>query len=151
MPQSLSNILVHVVFSTKDRTPFFKPEMRAESHAYLATVVRGLGCECYRVGGIEDHVHLAVRLSRTIEVADLIEGIKTPSSGWMKHRFPKDAARFSWQRGYGAFSADPEARERLLAYIDNQAEHHRHISFQDEYRDFLHRYEIPYDEQYVWD
>src|SRR3990172_2293842 len=103
MPQSLSFLLIHVVFSTKDRAPMLGVTIRPALHAYLATVARNVDCECYRVGGVADHVHLAVRFSRTITVANLVEELKTSSSKWLKTQSP-DLAGFSWQRGYGAFS-----------------------------------------------
>ena len=119
-------------------------------NAYLATVARNMDCECFHVGGVADHVHLAVRLSRTITMAQLIEKLKTSSSKWLKTQSPALAA-FAWQRGYGAFSVGPSDINALLHYIDTQEEHHRTRTFQDEYRDFLKKYGIEYDERYVWD
>ena len=150
MPQSLANVLLHLVFSTKDRLPLVGPALRPGLHAYLATVVRTAESECPRVGGTADHVHLAIRLSRTITIAQLVEEVKTSSSKWIKTQSP-DLAPFAWQRSYGVFSVGPVDLGALLAYIDNQAEHHRTRTFQDEYRAFLKKYEIDYDERYVWD
>ena len=150
MPQSLSRILVHLVFSTKDRLPFIGASVRDGLHAFLAGAVRTAGCECFRVGGMADHVHLAVQLSRTLTVAQLIEDIKTSSSKWMKGQTAEHGA-FAWQRGYGAFSVGPSDQQALLDYIDNQEEHHRTKTFQEEYRAFLNKYVISYDERYVWD
>jgi REP element-mobilizing transposase RayT len=150
MPQSLSFILIHYVFSTKDRSALISPSIRSPLHAYLATLVRDEGCECYRVGGMPDHVHLAVRQSRTIDVATLVERIKTNSTKWVK-TLAVGLDDFSWQRGYGAFSVGPSDRDALIAYIDNQEEHHKTRTFQDEYRAFLKKYGIEYDETYVWD
>ena len=95
-------------------------------------------------------VHLAVRLSRTLAVADLVKEVKTASSKWLKAQ-DLGFAHFHWQQGYGAFSVGMSQRETLLHYIDTQAEHHRMRTFQDEYRDFLKKYGIDYDERYVWD
>jgi putative transposase len=150
MPQSLSYLLTHIVFSTKDRAPVLDATVRPALHAYLATVARNADCECFRVGGVADHVHLAVRLSRTITMAQLIEELKTSSSKWLKTQSPALAA-FAWQRGYGAFSVGPSDLNALLHYIDNQEEHHKKRSFQDEYRAFLMKYGIEFDERYVWD
>jgi len=150
MPQSLSLVIVHLVFSTKDRQPFIGLSVRDELHAYLAEVARNTGCECFRVGGMADHVHFAIRLSRTITVAQLVESLKTPSSKWMKGQSPELCA-FAWQRGYGAFSVAPGDQQVLLDYIDHQEEHHRTRTFQDEFRAFLDKYNIQYDERYVWD
>jgi REP element-mobilizing transposase RayT len=148
MPQSLSFLLIHVVFSTKERRPFLNETIRGRLHAYLATAVRNAGCECYRVGGVADHVHLAICLSRTSDVAGLVETLKSSSSKWLK---AQSITKFSWQRGYGAFSVGPGDREALLEYIDAQPEHHKRVSFQDEFRMFLTKYGIAFDEQYVWD
>ena len=150
MPQSLSLVIVHVIFSTKERIPFLDSETRPKLHAYLATVARNADCEAYRVGGAADHVHLAIRLSRTITIAKLVETLKTASSKWLKAQSP-DLAAFSWQRGYGCFSVGPSDVDALLAYIDDQENHHRTRTFQDEFRVFLKKYGVEYDEAYVWD
>lgn len=150
MPQSLSNILIHLIWSTKDRHPWLAPGIRETTHAFLAGAVRQCDCEAYRVGGVADHVHLAVRLSRTLSVADLVKEIKTASSKWVKTQ-DVTLHDFAWQQGYGAFSVGMSQKETLLHYIDHQEEHHRTRTFQDEYRDFLTKYGIAYDERYVWD
>ena len=150
MPQSLSLVIVHVIFSTKERRPFLNTETRPTLHAYLAAVARNAGCEAYCVGGVADHVHMAVRLSRTISIADLMETLKTSSSKWVKTRAP-DLATFAWQRGYACFSVGPTDLDALRAYIDGQAEHHRARTFQEEFRIFLKKYGVEYDEAYVWD
>jgi REP element-mobilizing transposase RayT len=150
MPQSLSLVIVHIIFSTKNRDAMIPVDVRPKLHAYLATVARDAGCDCHKVGGMADHVHLAVRLSRTLTIADLIETLKTSSSKWMKALAP-DLATFSWQRGYGCFSVGPADLDSLSAYIENQEEHHRTRTFQEEYRMFLKKYGVDYDETYVWD
>jgi REP element-mobilizing transposase RayT len=150
MPQSLSFLLVHVVFSTRDRADSIASEVRPALFGYLATVARNRDCECYRVGGVADHVHLAIRISRTISVADLVEDLKTSSSKWMKTQLPQ-LTDFAWQRGYGAFSVGPADLEALVQYIEGQEEHHRTRTFQEEYRAFLTRYGVVFDERYLWD
>jgi putative transposase len=150
MPQSLALLLVHVVFSTKDRKPILDASLRPSLYAYLATVARNAKCECYRVGGVEDHVHLAVRLSRTTSVAELVEQLKSSSSKWTKAQSP-DLSKFAWQRGYGAFSVGPADLDKLIRYIDNQETHHRKQTFQEEFRVFLNKYGIECDERYLWD
>lgn len=150
MPQSLANVIVHLVFSTKDRCACLVPSNRPALHAYLATVARNTGCDCLRVGGVADHVHLGIRLSRTVTLAALVEELKTSSSKWLKTQSP-ELGGFAWQRGYGAFSVGPADLDALLAYVDNQEEHHRTRTFQDEYRVFLKKHGITYDERYVWD
>jgi putative transposase len=150
MPQSLSYLLIHIVFSTKDRVPLLDSAVRPDLFAYLATVARNANCECYRVGGVADHVHLAIRLSRTITIGALAEELKTSSSKWLKTRSPA-LAQFAWQNGYGAFSVGPSDLGSLRAYIDSQEEHHKARTFQEEYRAFLKRYGVDFDERYVWD
>ncbi len=149
MAQSLSFILVHIIFSTKERRPFIIESVRPKLHAYLAGVVRASGSECYRVGGIDDHVHLAVRLKSTATVSGIIEELKTTSSKWIKPLAP-GLETFAWQSGYGAFSVSPRYLKELVTYIDSQEEHHRRVTFQDEFRKFLQEYEVQYEEQYVW-
>lgn len=150
MPQSLSLVIVHVIFSTKDRRGLLNATVRPNLHAYLATVTRNAQCQCYRVGGTSDHVHLAIRLARTLTIADLIEMLKTSSSRWLKTQSP-DLADFRWQRGYGCFSVGPMDLDSVCAYIDNQENHHRALTFQEEFRKFLNKYGVKYDEAYVWD
>ena len=143
-------MIVHLVFSTKDRELWLTDSIRARAFAYLAEIGRDLGCEVYRVGGMPDHVHLAVRLPRTLTLADLSQKLKSLSSSWIKREGDHHAG-FAWQSGYGAFSLGPSQLPKLVEYIDNQEEHHRKQSFQDEYRRFLEKYGIEFDERYVWD
>jgi len=150
MPQSLSLVVVHIVFSTKDRTPNLVEEFAEPLHGYLATVARNLKCDCFRVGGAADHVHLAVRLARTETIAGLVEELKTSSSKWLKTQSPR-LKEFAWQRGYGAFSVGYRDLPALVSYIDNQPDHHRKMTFQEEYLAFLAEYGIEPDPRYVWD
>lgn len=150
MPQSLSNVLIHIAFSTKHRAPLIDPETRKELHPYLAGVVRNNGCHSLQVGGVEDHVHLLLALSRTVTIAQLVEHLKTGSSKWIKTKGPH-LSGFSWQGGYGAFSVSAGEAERVIHYIQNQEEHHREITFQDEFRRLMEEAAIEIDERYVWD
>ena len=150
MPQSLSNLLTHVIFSTKNREPILTEVCREEMHAYLVGILNHLDCPSLQVGGVADHVLLFFRLSRTATVAKVVETVKTGSSKWIKTKGSK-YSNFHWQSGYAAFSVSQSDSDAVIIHIRNQSEHHRKISFQDEYRRFLKRYEIPYDERYVWD
>ena len=150
MPQSLSHIIVHIIFSTKNREPFVDTEIEPSLHAYLATLCRNQGCHAYRVGGTRDHVHLGTTLARTIPVSGLIKHIKETSSAWAKTQGP-GYRDFFWQRGYGAFSVSPTHLDELVAYISGQQEHHKKETFQEEFLKFLKKYGIDYDERYVWD
>jgi putative transposase len=151
MPQSLAQIYLHVVYSTKGRRRYLQdPDLRAELHNYLGGTCCNLDCPSLTVGGVEDHVHVLCRLSRTCTVSDLVRELKRESSKWLKTKSP-ELADFRWQDGYGAFSVSPGHVEPLRIYIANQEEHHRTESFQDEFRRLLHKYGIEYDERYVWD
>ncbi|MEO8870791.1 MAG: IS200/IS605 family transposase [Granulicella sp.] len=150
MPQSLAFVLVHVIFSTKNRIPVLDKSVRPTLYAYLATVARSAKCDCYRVGGVADHVHLAIRLSRTTNVAELVEQLKSSSSKWLKTQSP-ELSKFAWQRGYGAFSVGPADLKALIRYIDTQETHHRNRSFEEELRAFLQKYGVEFDERYLWD
>jgi putative transposase len=153
MPQSLDHVIVHIIFATKGRRPFLPPTIQSQLHAYLATVARNAGCECPRVGGVADHVHLAIFLGRTIKISQLIEELKTSSSKWLKTQSSQSAnlKDFEWQRGYAIFSVGPQDIDALIEYIDNQTEHHRTRTFEEEYRAFLDKYQVKYDERYMWD
>ena len=148
MPQTLSLNLVHIIFSTKDRRPLISDELTPNLHAYLAGTARKLGCECFRAGGVADHVHLAVRVATTLAMADLVSKLKTSSSVWMK---AQGVSRFAWQRGYALFSVGPTDLDALIRYIDAQKTHHAQRGFQDELRALLTKYHVPFDERYVWD
>ena len=150
MPQSLANILVHLVFSTKDRTRWIDDDWRDDLHGYIGGIIRRCGGDLLAAGSVEDHIHLLFPLPRTIAVADLVKEIKSGSSRWIHDGAarPKD---FHWQAGYGVFSISPEHKESVTRYIGNQREHHQTVSYQDEYRRLLAKYEIPHDERYVWD
>lgn len=151
MPQSLAKILVHTVFSTKDRRPFLRdPALRAELHRYLGGVLTNLDCQPVIVGGVEDHVHLLCALSRTCDAAAMVKEVKRGSSLWLKTKGP-DLDTFAWQSGYGIFSIGFSQIAAVRRYIGGQEEHHRKVSFQDEFRALLKRYEIEFDERYVWD
>lgn len=150
MPLSLSFVLIHVIFSTKDRLPLLDDAVCPALHAYLATIARNFGCECYRVGGVADHVHLAIRLDRTKTVAKVVEELKASSSKWLKSQ-SQELSKFAWQRGYGAFSVGPAVLEALVRYIDGQEAHHRKRDFEEEFRAFLKKYGVKFGEQYLWD
>jgi putative transposase len=150
MPQSLSKVIVHIIFSTKDREPWLDSDVRPRMHAYLATICRDLGAEYVRVGGVSDHIHLVATLPRTLSQAQLIEHIKKTSSKWIKALDARYRG-FFWQRGYGAFSVSPSQLEAVLQYIHTQQEHHRTRSFQEEHRELLRRHGVDFDERHVWD
>jgi putative transposase len=151
MPQSLAQIYLHIVFSTKERRPCLHDALvRDEVHNYLGGTCNNLDCPVLRVGGVADHVHILCRLGRSISVADLVRELKRESSKWLKTKGP-DLADFHWQNGYGAFSISPGHVEAVRRYIETQEEHHRAVTFQDEFRRLLTKYGLEWDERYVWD
>jgi putative transposase len=150
MSQSLASILVHIIFSTKNRQPMILDEIIKDLHSYMAGISRAHDSHVHEIGGIEDHVHLLVSLPKTLSLSKLIEEIKKSSSKWIKTQ-GNQHANFAWQNGYGAFSIGQSVYEELRKYIQNQKNHHKKISFQDEFREFLNKYRIAYEEKYVWD
>ena len=151
MAQSLARLWTHLIFSTKNRFPFLTDKvLRAERHAYLAEILRTHGCETLVVGGVEDHAHSLFALSRTHPIASIVKEVKRTSSGWIKTTSRK-MSKFHWQGGYAAFSVSQSNLQDVIRYIENQEEHHKRVTFQDEYRAFLKAYAVEYDERYVWD
>jgi len=151
MAQSLSRLWTHLIFSTKNRFPFLTDKvLRREMHAYLAEMLRKHDCETLIVGGVEDHTHSLFALPRTTAIARVVKEVKRTSSSWIKEARPK-LAKFHWQGGYAAFSVSQSNIDEVIRYIENQEQHHKRITFQDEYRAFLQAYAIDYDERYVWD
>ena len=151
MPQSLARVVLHVVFSTKNRIPFLRDaEVRARMHAYMAGVLQNIGCEPILINGVEDHVHILCNLSRTVSIAQLVEEAKKATSKWTKEQGPQ-YHDFFWQGGYGSFSVSQSNVEQVRAYIATQEEHDRRVSFQDEFRALCRKHGIEIDERYVWD
>ena len=151
MPQSLSSVYLHLVFSTKDRRPFLRdPAIREEMHSFLGGISKKLECPPILVGGVEDHVHLLARHGRTITQADWVKELKRASSLWVKERDPK-LSDFAWQAGYGVFSVSASKVDAVTNYIAQQEEHHRKSTFKDEFRAMLRKNCIEWDERYVWD
>ena len=150
MPQSLAKLHIHLIFSTKNRQRLLSDDIRPEFHAYSATVLANLNCPATIINSVEDHVHILFDLNRTVAVAKAVEDIKKSSSKWLKTRTP-ELSEFSWQAGYGAFSVSESQVLTVRRYIENQAEHHRTQTFQEEYIAFLEKHGIEHDTQYLWD
>ena len=150
MAQSLSKVLLHIIFSTKNREPWLDSNVRPRMHAYLATICRDAGADFVRVGGVSDHVHIVTTLARTLSQAQLIEEIKKASSKWVKALDARYRG-FFWQRGYAAFSVSPSQLDSVLEYVNKQQEHHRTRTFQEEYRELLRKQGVDFDERFVWD
>ena len=150
MGQSLVKNYMHIIFSTKHRQAYIHSPHEAELHAYLGGICNSFECHPIKIGGYTDHVHILCLLSKKIALMKLVEAVKSNSSKWMKTK-DADLKNFYWQDGYGGFSVNPAQVDIVIAYIENQHEHHRKKTFQDEYRAFLNKYKIEFDERYVWD
>lgn len=150
MGQSLAKLYVHIVFSTKHHEKILTPEVQPELFSYLGGICNNLECYPLKIGGFSDHIHILALLSKKIALTHFLQELKTSSSKWIKTKGPT-FARFHWQDGYGAFSVNPAQTEFVVKYISDQYEHHRKKTFQDEYRMFLKKYKVDYDERYIWD
>jgi REP element-mobilizing transposase RayT len=149
MPHTYTNILVHALFSTKQRQPWLKADIREEIFCYLGGAVNALGGQSLLVNGPGDHVHMLFVQPPVLSISTLMEKVKANSSGWVKERWP-DRGYFGWQTGYAAFSVSRSHVEQVKRYIRNQEEHHRKVSFQEEVLAFLDRQGIQYDPRYVF-
>jgi REP element-mobilizing transposase RayT len=150
MPQSLASLPIHLIFSTKHREPILHDTIRESLHAYLSGVLQNLGCPPVLINSTDDHVHILFELARTVAVSQAVEDAKKSSSKWLKTQ-GAEFAEFAWQAGYGAFAVSESNVSTVREYIAKQKEHHVKKSFQDEYRIFLKRHGVTYDERYVWD
>jgi putative transposase len=151
MSQSLAQIYLHVVFSTKYRAPrLIDPVLRERTHAYLVGACANLDSPSIRIGGMADHVHILCRLSKNLSVSQLVRELKRESSKWLKEQ-SADLTDFHWQKGYGAFSISPGHVQALTTYIANQEEHHKQEAFQPEFLRLLTLYEVEYDADHLWD
>jgi REP element-mobilizing transposase RayT len=150
MGQSLVKNYIHIVFSTKHRQTLINPPFDLELYSYLGAICKNLECFPVKIGGYKNHVHILCMLSKKITLMKLLEELKAHSSKWMKTK-DESLKNFYWQDGYGAFSVNPNDVDIVIAYIENQYEHHHKKTFEDEYRAFLIKYLVEFDEKYVWD
>lgn len=150
MAQSLVKNYLHIVFSTKNRQPLILPSVETELYSYLGGICKNLECQPVMIGGCLDHVHVLCTLSKKLALITLIADLKSHSSKWIKTKDER-LKEFYWQNGYGAFSVNPSEVDVVIAYIQHQDEHHSKRTFQQEYRAFLEKYKIEYDERYIWD
>lgn len=150
MSQSLSKVYVHITFSTKNHMPFIDDAIRDSLFEYIGGICKGMDCNPVKIGGYHDHVHILCLLSRKIAQMKIMEEIKKQSSKWIKTK-GNIYTNFYWQDGYGIFSVNPSKTDVVVTYIDNQKEHHKKVTFKDEFRTFLKKYKVDYDERYLWD
>ena len=150
MPQSLSKVYVHIIFSTKNRENLIDDRIENSLYEYLGGICKGLECNPVKIGGHKNHVHILCLLSRKVSQMKLLEEIKKQSSKWIKTK-GQAYSNFYWQDGYGIFSINPTETDKVINYIQLQHEHHKHKSFKDEFIAFLKKYQVEYDERYIWD
>ena len=148
MSQSLANILIHVIWSTKERRPLISDSLRAGLHGYMAGILKKIESPALIINSVSDHVHVLCQLSKNLPAAKLVEEVKKSSSKWMKE---EGASDFAWQNGYGVFSVSQSNVPDVRKYIEGQPEHHQKRDFKDEFREFCKKYNVPLDERYVWD
>jgi putative transposase len=151
MSQSLVKNLIHLVYSTKLRKPWIPEQVRTDLFAYQAGIFQGWESPALVVGGVDDHVHALFALSKNHALKKIVEEVKKGSSKWMKSEAGTSKQEFQWQAGYAAFSVSQSNVEEVRKYIENQADHHRRMTFQDELRALFQRHGIEFDERYVWD
>ncbi len=150
MPQSLASVQIHLVFSTKNREPWIDGDLQSRLYEYIGGILRAEKCVLLAAGGMPDHVHLLISLSRELAIAKTVQVVKANSSKWIHGTF-SERRKFAWQVGYGAFSVSFSNIPMVKKYLTNQATHHQIQSFQDEFREFLRKHEMEWDEKYVWD
>ena len=150
MAQTLYSSFTHIVFSTKNRFKFIPPEIETQLYAYIGGLLKNYDCVLLAAGGASDHIHLLVSLSKNHLVPDLVGKMKRNSSAWLKSKSPM-LSKFGWQDGYSAFSVGHAQIPAVKKYIADQKEHHKQTFFEDEMRTFYNKYEIDFDERYVWD
>ena len=149
MGQSLVKNYMHIIFSTKNREPFIMEEFAEKLHSFLAVRCKEMESPALSIGNDFDHIHIISIVSKKIALMDLLKVLKARSSSWMK-TLDSRLSNFYWQDGYGAFSVSPTQIDTAIRYVQNQREHHKKISFQDEYRLILKQYNIDYNEDYLW-
>jgi putative transposase len=150
MAQSFAKIYIHLIFSTKNRERCISHDVGIELHGYMGGILNGLGCAPIEINAEPDHVHLLFAMTRSETIGNVVGQLKQSSSDWLRNRDPQ-FRNFEWQAGYGAFSVSQSGVEEVRRYIRGQRQHHKNATFQDEFRAFLKRYEIEFDERHAWD
>lgn len=150
MSRTFTQLFTHIVFSTKGRARLIAPDLKPELHAYLGGLTRELKGKALVINGMEEHVHLLVSLPPTISLSNTLRFLKSNSSKWVHEKWPERSS-FAWQLGYGAFSVNKSNVPEVTDYICNQEDHHRRISYEEEFLALLRKHNIEYDERYVWD
>jgi putative transposase len=149
MGSTLTHLVYHVVFSTKDRMPIITQEIHDELHRYIGGIVKGEGGTLLQIGGMPDHIHRVIKLKPVHALSDIMQKVKGSSSKWVKGQ-NRLLEKFSWQDGYGAFTVSESQIPAVVRYVKNQADHHQNLSFKEEFTLILERHHIEYDERYLW-
>ena len=144
-----TRLIIHAIFSTKDRIPYLLQDRRDHVFAYMGGILRAMDCESLHINGVADHVHMLFRIAASQPIADILQKVKGNTTKWA-HEDRVLHRAFAWQRGYAAFSVSESNVEKVYQYVANQDVHHRHVSFQDELRAFLKQHGIEFDERYLW-
>ncbi len=150
MANTYTALNYHLIFSTKNREPWIRQDIEQRAWEYLGGIARKNGMTALCVGGIEDHIHILVRMPPVLSVSKALQLLKGASSHWIHEAFP-ELSGFAWQDGYGAFTVSQSALAETMKYIQNQRQHHQSRSFKEEYLAFLRKYEVEFDERYLWD
>ncbi len=150
MAHTFTSLLTHIIFSTKDRVPALEPVLKQRLFPYMGGIFRELDATALLINGPADHVHVLAALPAKLAPAEVLNKVKSNSSSWVHKTFP-EWPTFAWQTGYGAFSVSSSQKQIVLDYIANQEEHHRRVSFKEEFVAFLKKHEIEYDEKYLWE
>ena len=150
MAHTFSSLLSHVIFSTKNRAPLIDDELEPKLHAYIGGIIREVGAKALAIGGTADHVHILINLPSKLSVSELMRVVKTNSSRWVHENWTRRSS-FGWQTGYGVYSVSESNRQAVIRYIAGQKEHHRRMSFQEEYLALMNRHGIEYDERFVFE
>ena len=150
MPQSFTCLHYDLVFSTKNRLPTITADLQPRLYEYIGGILRSESSTLVAAGGMPDHVHLLCFLNKELAVSSALRLIKANSAKWIHETFPQHRS-FAWQAGYGAFAVSYSHLGRLERYIAGQIEHHRRMTFQDEFIALLRRHRLPFDERYLWD
>ncbi|HDS83997.1 MAG TPA: transposase [Phycisphaerales bacterium] len=150
MSQSLAQLLIHIVFSAKGHYPFIEEAVESELYAYIGDTIKRLGGVPIKINGLSDHIHILSSMPKTVSLAKYLEEIKRNSSRWIKNKGGL-YEKFAWQNGYGAFSVSASQRNTVVNYILNQKSHHKKMTFKEEMIAFLKKYQVEYDERYLWD
>ena len=149
MSHTYTNLLYHIVYSTKDRHPWLDATILSRMCEYLGGAIRDEGGIALLINGMPDHIHILAKLRQDKAVSDVVRDIKANSSGWVHREFP-ECSQFEWQTGYGAFTVSVSQLEKVREYIRNQVEHHRRMSFREEFVGFLKAHGVEFDERYLW-